>query len=137
MLWDENEVLSDDKITRVVLCSGKVYFDLAEARQSQGIKDTYVLRLEQISPFPDEALTDELGRFMNAKQIVWCQEEPQNMGGWTYVDRPIEAVLGNIGHQVKRPVYAGRPASASPATGLHRRHVTEQNALVKQALKGT
>ena len=137
VLWDENEVLSDDKITRVVLCSGKVYFDLAEARQSQGIKDTYVLRLEQISPFPDEALTDELGRFMNAKQIVWCQEEPQNMGGWTYVDRPIEAVLGNIGHQVKRPVYAGRPASASPATGLHRRHVTEQNALVKQALKGT
>ncbi|MCZ6860846.1 MAG: 2-oxoglutarate dehydrogenase E1 component [Alphaproteobacteria bacterium] len=137
VLWDENEVLSDAKITRVVLCSGKVYFDLAEARQSQGIKDTYVLRLEQISPFPDEALTDELGRFMNAKQIVWCQEEPQNMGGWTYVDRPIEAVLGNIGHQVKRPVYAGRPASASPATGLHRRHVTEQNALVKQALKGT
>ena len=135
VLWDDSEVLADDKITRVVLCSGKVYFDLVEERQTQGIKDTYVLRLEQIAPFPDAALTDELGRFMKAKQVVWCQEEPRNMGAWTYVDRKIEAVLEAIGHRVKRPVYAGRPDSASPATGLHRRHITEQKALVKQALK--
>ncbi len=137
ILWDEGEVLADDKIARVVLCSGKVYFDLIEERQAQGVKDTYILRLEQISPFPDEALADELGRFKNAKHVVWCQEEPQNMGAWTFVDRPIEAVLSGIDYPAKRPLYAGRPASASPATGMHSRHVAEQKALVEQALKIT
>ena len=135
VLWDEGEILADDKIARVVLCSGKVYYDLLEERLKAGIKDTYVLRLEQLAPFPAEALADELRRFKNAKQVVWCQEEPENMGGWTFVDRQIEAVLGDIGHRVKRPLYAGRPASASPATGLHSRHIAEQKALVEQALK--
>ena len=142
VLWDDAEtgtsstVLKPDaEIKRVVICSGKVYFDLLDAREAQGIDDVYLLRLEQFYPFPAMALTKELSRFKQA-EIVWCQEEPKNQGGWTFVEPNLEWVLGRIGAEHGRPRYAGRPASASPATGLAAKHRQEQNDLVAQALAG-
>ena len=135
VLYD-NEILCDDKdVKRVVLCSGKVYYDLYEERAKRGIKDVFFLRLEQLYPFPHKALANELKRFPKA-EIVWCQEEPENMGSWTFVDRKIEAVLTEIGARHKRPVYAGRPAAAATATGLLKRHNLEQAKLVEEALTG-
>jgi 2-oxoglutarate dehydrogenase E1 component len=123
----EAKTLKDVK--RVVLCSGKVYYDLLEARQAKGVKDVALVRVEQLYPFPDKELAAELAKFPKA-EVVWCQEEPENMGAWTHVDRRIEAVL-NDG---RRPVYVGRPAAASPATGLAKRHAAEQMRLVEGAL---
>ncbi|MEM1383573.1 MAG: 2-oxoglutarate dehydrogenase E1 component [Pseudomonadota bacterium] len=140
MLWDDAELGNspaklkpDEEIRRVVLCSGKVYFDLLEARDSQGIEDVYLMRLEQFYPFPALSLTREMARFKNA-DVVWCQEEPKNQGAWFFVEPNIEWVLGRIGAKAARPIYAGRPASASPATGLASRHKAEQEALVGAAL---
>ncbi|MCH2393629.1 2-oxoglutarate dehydrogenase E1 component [Oceanibaculum sp.] len=135
VLYD-NEILCDDKdVKRVVLCSGKVYYDLYEERAKRGIKDVFFLRLEQLYPFPHKALAAELKRFPKA-EVVWCQEEPENMGSWTFVDRKIEAVLTEIGAKHKRPVYVGRPAAAATATGLLKRHNMEQAKLVEEALTG-
>jgi 2-oxoglutarate dehydrogenase E1 component len=130
----DNEVLCNDQdVKRVVLCSGKVYFDLREERAKRGITDVFFLRLEQLYPFPRATLTEELARFPQA-EVIWCQEEPWNMGAWTYLDRRIENVLIELDGACKRPVYVGRPEAASPATGNHRRHVREQEALVNEAL---
>jgi 2-oxoglutarate dehydrogenase E1 component len=133
-LWDSGEVLPDDKIRKLVLCSGKVYFDLFEERAKRNQKDAYILRVEQLFPFPKQALVDEIGRFKNVDEIVWCQEEPRNMGAWSYIFEPLEQVLLELGTKVKRPAYAGRPAAASPATGQMRKHVAEQAKLVDEAL---
>ena len=140
VLWDDaqkgnsdTELASDDKIKRVVMCSGKVYYDLLEERDARGITDVYLLRLEQFYPFPALALVKELERFKGA-QIVWCQEEPKNQGGWTFIEPNIEWVLTRIGAKHTRPVYAGRNASASPATGLASMHKAQQAALVNDAL---
>jgi len=140
VLWDDAEMgnselklVPDDSIRRVVICSGKVYFDLLEARDSAGLDDVYLMRLEQFYPFPALSLTRELARFKNA-DVVWCQEEPKNQGGWFFVEPNIEWVLGRIGATARRAKYAGRPASASPATGLAARHKAEQEALVEAAL---
>lgn len=139
MLWDDleleksKELAPANKIKRVVLCSGKVYFDLFEAREKAGIKDVYLMRVEQLYPFPLKAAMGELKRFPKA-DIVWCQDEPQNMGAWSFVEPYIEAVLSRLEHPAKRPKYVGRPASASPATGNHRKHVLEQAKLVDEAL---
>ncbi len=135
VLWDDDkdELVSADKIKRVVLCTGKVYYDLLQERRDRKIKDVYIMRLEQIYPFPHKALATELKPFKNA-DIVWCQEEPYNQGAWFFVDRLIEGVLTELKHKAGRPKYAGRKASASPATGLASRHAAEQNALVDEAL---
>jgi 2-oxoglutarate dehydrogenase E1 component len=140
VLWDDAEMgnselklAADDKIKRVVICSGKVYFDLLEARDSAGRDDVYLMRLEQFYPFPALSLTRELARFKNA-DVVWCQEEPKNQGGWFFVEPNIEWVLSRIGAKAGRAIYAGRPASASPATGLAARHKAEEEALVEAAL---
>ncbi len=135
VLYDNDKLCEDEEVKRVVLCSGKVYYDLYEARAHQGIRDVYFLRLEQLFPFPRQALIEELGRFPNA-EIVWCQEEPQNMGAWTFVDRRLEDVLGEIGAKQSRPRYVGRTEAASPATGSLARHREEQAALVDEALTG-
>jgi 2-oxoglutarate dehydrogenase E1 component len=133
VLYD-NEVLCDDKdVRRVVLCSGKVYYDLYEERAKRGQTDVFFLRLEQLYPFPHKALVEELGRFPRA-EVVWAQEEPQNMGAWTFVAPRLETVLREIGSRYDRPVYAGRKEAASPATGLARRHAAEQAALLDAAL---
>ncbi len=130
------KLVPDDQIIRVVLCSGKVYYDLYEMREAQGIDDVYLLRVEQLYPFPARALINELGRFKFA-EIVWCQEEPKNMGAWHFMDANIEWVLTHLGYIHRRPRYAGRAAAASPATGLLSKHLAEQAALVNEALKGT
>jgi 2-oxoglutarate dehydrogenase E1 component len=121
------------EVKRVVICSGKVYYDLLQERRDQGITDVAIFRLEQLYPFPEKTLAFALKAYSKA-QIVWCQEEPENMGGWSFVDRRIERVLTALKHKAKRPAYVGRTAAASPATGLAKVHAAEQAALVKQAL---
>ncbi|QPC42595.1 2-oxoglutarate dehydrogenase E1 component [Kaustia mangrovi] len=141
VLWDDAEMLPDQKIKlvedkkikRVVLCSGKVYYDLYEEREKRGVDDVYILRLEQLYPFPAKALVTELGRFADA-EIVWCQEEPYNMGAWTFVQPNIEWVLDYIDAKHKRPRYAGRPASAATATGLASKHQKELETFLNAAL---
>ena len=122
-----------EAVKRVVLCSGKVYYDLLQTRRDKGIGDVAILRLEQFYPFPDRTLARLLAPYVNA-DVVWCQEEPANMGGWNFVDRRIEAVLTEINIKANRPRYAGRTDAASPATGLARTHAAEQAALVADAL---
>ena len=124
----------DAGIERVILCSGKVYYDLAAERDRRGLNDRVCIqRMEQLYPFPARPLKEELSRFKQA-EVVWCQEEPENAGAWTFVDRRIEAVLEKLGGKARRPCYVGRPAAASPATGLLKRHNFEQKALVAEAL---
>jgi 2-oxoglutarate dehydrogenase E1 component len=143
ILWDDAQYKPGEKITlkpdaeirRVVLCTGKVYYDLYETREAQGINDVYLLRVEQLYPFPARALITELSRFPNA-DVVWCQEEPRNMGAWTFIDPNLEWVLEHTNLKVKRARYAGRAASAATATGLASKHAAEQKALVEQALTG-
>jgi 2-oxoglutarate dehydrogenase E1 component len=135
VLPEIDAIAADSKIKRVVLCSGKVYYDLLEARRAAKLETVALVRLEQFYPFPHNSLVAQLSRYKNA-EVIWCQEEPQNMGAWTFVDRRIEGVLAAIKHKSARPVYAGRVEAASPATGSYKRHEIEQAALVKQALWG-
>lgn len=134
-LWDDDkdDLVADDKMKRVVLCTGKVYFDLLEKRRELGVKDVYIQRVEQLYPFHSEDLGKELAPFKNA-EIVWCQEEPENQGAWHFVDRRIEGVLSDIGHKTQRPRYVGRKESASVATGQSSVHAIEQANLVSEAL---
>ncbi|MBP7063457.1 2-oxoglutarate dehydrogenase E1 component [Ferrovibrio sp.] len=134
VLWDDNQPSADEKIKRVILCTGKVYYDLFEEREKRGLKDTVILRIEQLYPFPHKALAAELGRYKNAKLVVWAQEEPKNMGAWSYIQPYLEAVLADSGLKPKRPVYAGRVEAASPATGLMSKHNQQQAKLVDDAL---
>jgi 2-oxoglutarate dehydrogenase E1 component len=126
-------IAADDRVRRVVLCSGKVYFDLLKARAARGGERVALLRVEQLYPFPYNSLAKELARWRNA-EIVWCQEEPENMGAWNFVDRRIERVLAGLDVAAKRPRFVGRTEAASPATGLFKRHVEEQAQLVTDAL---
>lgn len=134
MLPDEKIKLKpDDKIRRVVLCSGKVYYDLYEEREKRDIDDIYLMRVEQLYPVPLKALVQELGRFKGA-EVVWCQEEPRNMGSWHFIEPYLEWVLNQIHAPNKRPRYAGRPASAATATGLMSKHLAQLKALLDDAL---
>ena len=121
-------------VKRVILCAGKIYYDLYEKREEANIRDIVILRLEQFYPFPEDILKQYLSRYLQA-EMIWCQEEPANMGAWTFVDRRLENVLRAIGAAYLRPAYVGRLASASTATGLHDRHEREQELLIAQALK--
>jgi 2-oxoglutarate dehydrogenase E1 component len=133
VIGETDTIATDDQVRRIVLCTGKVYLDLAKARANSGDKRVALIRLEQLYPFPFNALAKVLQRYRNA-EIVWCQEEPQNMGAWNFVDRRIEQVLGGLDVAAKRPRFAGRAEAASPATGLFKRHVEEQAHLVAEAL---
>jgi 2-oxoglutarate dehydrogenase E1 component len=126
-------IKGDKDIRRVVLCSGKVYYDLLDAREKKGVDDVYLMRLEQFYPWPIKSLSTELGRFPNA-ELVWCQEEPKNMGGWTFVDPWLELTLDKLDMKSKRARYVGRPASASTAAGLMSRHLKELEAFTSEAL---
>jgi 2-oxoglutarate dehydrogenase E1 component len=142
MLWDDAEapgprkttiqLVPDEQIRRVILCTGKVYYDLLDEREKRGINNVYLLRLEQLYPFPAKALLDELGRFRNA-DVVWCQEEPKNMGAWAFVQPYIDWVLEQMGQAGRRPRYVGRPASAATATGLMRKHLQELHDFLEEA----
>jgi 2-oxoglutarate dehydrogenase E1 component len=143
VLWDDAQLapsekiklVADEKIRRVVLCSGKVYYDLYEAREAAGISDVYLLRVEQLYPFPGRALITELSRFKTA-DVIWCQEEPRNMGAWSFIEPNLEWVLAHTDGKAKRAAYAGRHAAASTATGQASRHAAEQKTLVAEALGG-
>ncbi|RZF63126.1 2-oxoglutarate dehydrogenase E1 component [Sphingomonas populi] len=125
---------ADADVTRLVLCTGKVAYDLIEARDAAEDKTTAIVRVEQLYPFPSEALTKRFQNLPNLETVVWAQEEPKNNGAWSFVEPFIEASLVAAGGSVQRPRYAGRAAAASPATGLMKRHLVEQGALVAEAL---
>ena len=141
LLWDDAQYLpnekiklvADEKIRRVVMCSGKVYFDLYEEREARGVDDVYLLRVEQLYPVPLKALVHELGRFRNA-QFMWCQEEPRNMGAFPFIEPYLEWVLTQLGAKHPRAVYAGRPASAATAIGQMSRHLKQLKAFLEEAL---
>jgi len=133
-LLDERDTkVNHGKAKRIVLCSGKVYYDLAAARDAAAAWDIEILRVEQLYPFPSKAVKEMLEKTPKAS-IVWCQEEPKNMGGWTFVRDFIEDIMAEIGMTQQRLAYAGRAAAASPATGTLSRHNREQNDLVEAAL---
>ncbi|PWV60250.1 2-oxoglutarate dehydrogenase E1 component [Plasticicumulans acidivorans] len=127
----EIDPIDPAKVTRIVFCSGKVYYDVLEKRRELGIENVAIVRIEQLYPFPEELYAAELKRYAKAKEIVWCQEEPLNQGAW-YASRHHLEVATASGERTLS--YAGRPASASPAVGSHAVHVEQQNALVSQAL---
>jgi 2-oxoglutarate dehydrogenase E1 component len=129
-LIDDAAISDRDAVTKVVLCSGKVYYDLADARGKTENRRVAVVRLEQFYPFPLRSIREVLAKYKNAKQLVWAQEEPQNMGGWTFIQDRLENLLSGC----ERPQYVGRSASASPATGSYSIHQKEQAELVSQAL---
>jgi 2-oxoglutarate dehydrogenase E1 component len=136
MIADDSATLIDDKkIRRVVMCSGKFYYDLLAAREERKMTDVALLRLEQLYPFPAQILGNELSRYPKA-EIIWGQEEPENMGAWHFLDRLIEQVLATIDHRAKRPVYVGRSPKAATATGSLKKHTKEQAELVDKALMG-
>jgi 2-oxoglutarate dehydrogenase E1 component len=118
----------------VVLCSGKVYHDLLQERRDKGVKDVAIIRVEQLYPFPVQSLSRALAPYKNA-EVLWCQEEPENMGAWGYIDRRLEKVLQGLDIEAKRPGYVGRKQAASPATGLAKVHQQEQETLVREALR--
>ncbi len=142
LLWDDAQALpsekiklvADDKIRRVIMCSGKVYYDLYEEREKRGIDDIYLLRIEQLYPFPSKALVSELARFKQA-EMVWCQEEPRNMGAWFFVDVFLQWVLNQIDAKHRHMRYAGRPASASTAVGQMSKHLAQLKQLLDEALR--
>ena len=137
VLYERPPSAVDRDVERIVLCSGKVYYDLVNRRRELGLEDRLALiRLEQLAPFPDRSLAEELMRYPRQAQVVWCQEEPKNMGAWFFVCPLIEPMLEGLGMFSRRLAYAGRKASASPATGLYQQHLREQSALVESALTG-
>jgi 2-oxoglutarate dehydrogenase E1 component len=127
-------LVPEEQVKRVVICTGKVYYDLLQQRRDSKVQDVAILRLEQMYPFPRISLGRCLAPYRNA-DVVWCQEEPENMGAWTFVDRRIEGVLREIKHQAQRPIYVGRQEAASPATGLAKVHQQQQETLVREALR--
>ncbi len=140
VLWDDAEASSlahklkpDAKIKRIVMCSGKVYYDLLEERNARGLDDIYLMRFEQFYPFPAISAMKELQRFENA-EMIWCQEEPKNQGGWSFMEPNLEWVLERMKAKHNRLRYVGRSASASPATGLAAQHKFQQAALIDEAL---
>jgi 2-oxoglutarate dehydrogenase E1 component len=129
-LIDDSEITDHSAVKKVVFCSGKLYYDLADARKKTEDRSVAVVRLEQFYPFPLTRIRETLAKYANATQLVWAQEEPQNMGGWTFIQERLENLLPAC----ERPKYVGRSASASPATGSYSIHQKEQAAIVSEAL---
>jgi 2-oxoglutarate dehydrogenase E1 component len=134
VIGEVDELVAPEDIRRVVLCSGKVYYDLLAARREAKVDDVAILRMEQLYPFPLRTLQKLLAPYKHA-EFVWCQEEPMNNGAWSHVDRRLEAVLIGLDMDAKRPRYVGRDEAASPATGQARAHAMQQTALVQEALQ--
>src|ERR1700733_7770145 len=126
------KLVEDAKIERVILCTGKVYFDLMEEREKRGENRIQILRIEQLYPFPENVLAQELNRFPRA-DLVWCQEEPQNQGAWNFVRSRIEDTIAKLGGKIS-PRYAGRPEYASTAAGQMKQHLSELAAFLNDAL---
>jgi 2-oxoglutarate dehydrogenase E1 component len=130
---EATKLVPDEKIRRIVLCSGKVYYDLFEEREKRGMDDIYLMRIEQLYPVPLKALVAELSRFKKA-EVVWCQEEPRNMGAWHFIEPYLEWVLNQVNGVSRRPRYVGRAASAATATGLMSKHQAQLKAFLDEAL---
>ncbi len=133
LIGESAQIIASEQVRKVILCSGKVYYDLLEARESRALKSVALIRLEQLYPFPKEELVSELKKYKNA-EISWCQEEARNMGAWKFVEELIEESLLEIKHKFLRPKYVGRIACASPATGYGSYHAREQKKLIDEAL---
>ena len=133
VIGETHKIAAPSKVRRIILCTGKIYYDLLQTRLDQNINDVALVRIEQLYPWPQTTLADVIKKYINA-ELVWCQEEPANMGCWTFVDRRIEYVLESCNIKAKRPVYAGRSPSASPATGLMKTHLNEQKQIINWAL---
>ena len=124
VIGETDKLVADDRVRKVVVCTGKVYYDIVEQRAKDGIDDVAVIRAEQLYPFPFDEIALEMKRYKNA-EFVWCQEEPKNMGAWLFVRAYIDETLEASGHD-KRVSYAGRISAASPATGFLKVHNKEQ-----------
>ena len=133
VLFETAQLVPDDKVKRVILCSGKVYYDLFEERAKRGINDVAIVRIEQLYPWPKDTVTSQIRRYP-AAEIVWCQEEPGNMGAWVFVMPRLNFILEEIGRGQRQAMYCGRVPSAAAATGVHHHHDEEQAHLVGQAL---
>jgi 2-oxoglutarate dehydrogenase E1 component len=129
---DEVDEISPAQVNRVVFCSGKVYFDLLKARRTAGLNNVAVVRIEQLYPFPTQAYEAVMRRYPQAREVVWCQEEPQNQGAWYQIRHRLEGALQKDRHTL---LYAGRQHAAAPATGIAKIHETEQRELVDAALR--
>jgi 2-oxoglutarate dehydrogenase E1 component len=126
----EHRELPAKKVKRVVLCSGKVYYDLLEEADKRNLTDVAIVRVEQLYPFPRTEVTAELDKYPSVKEVIWCQEEPMNQGAWFQIRHHLQACIGS-----KQSLsYAGRARSPAPAAGHLNTHVAEQTALVEQAL---
>ncbi|CAN1598579.1 SucA 2-oxoglutarate dehydrogenase complex, dehydrogenase (E1) component, and related enzymes [Candidatus Pelagibacterales bacterium] len=128
------KLVKDEDIKRVVLCSGKVYFDISEKRETIRNPKVQLLRIEQLYPFPVKKLASFLKRFKNADEFIWCQEEPENMGAWSFVEKYINWTLDLVGAKSKKVQYVGRKPSASTATGYLKKHVQQQNEIISKVL---
>ncbi len=136
VLEETERLVADAKVRRVLMCSGKVYYDLLEERTKRGINDVAIVRVEQLYPWPKDAIKHQLARYPHA-DLLWVQEEPANMGPWTFVDRRIEFICEELDIEAKRALFCGRRAAASPATGLYKTHVAEQEWICDMALSGS
>jgi len=128
----ETDPLDPAGVERVVFCSGKVYYDLVEARHARGLSNVAIIRIEQLYPFPKDAFAEAVATYPDTTEIIWCQEEPQNQGAWDQIKHRFH----NLIEQGKQPYYVGRPASAAPAVGHRSIHVAQQERLVDEALTG-
>ncbi len=133
LVIDEVDDIKPSAVRRIVLCSGKVYYDLLQARRDQDLNHVAIIRIEQLYPFPREALIEALGRYTHAKEVIWCQEEPKNQGAWYSSQHHFRACL----RKSQDLRYAGRPRSAAPAVGHFNLHIEQQQALVEEALSGS
>ncbi len=133
VLPEVDQLALDNKVRRLVLCSGKVYYDLLQERRDRGIDDIALVRIEQLYPWPRQTILEHLWKYGNA-ELVWCQEEPANMGAWTFVLPRLINLLEELERERQVPTFVGRRAAASPATGSFRAHVAEQKRIVEQVL---
>jgi 2-oxoglutarate dehydrogenase E1 component len=133
VLPEVDQLVADDEVRRLVLCTGKVYYDLLQDRRDRGIDDVALVRVEQLYPWPRALIIEQLQKYSNA-QLVWCQEEPANAGAWTFVLPRMINILEELKRDAILPTFVGRKASASPATGLFKIHDKEQRLLCEQAL---
>ena len=133
VLPETDRLALDKTIRRAVLCSGKIYFDLLQERRERAIKDVALIRVEQLYPWPRQTVMQQLQRYPKA-EVVWCQEEAANMGGWTFASPRLDDIVDELGAKAGRPIYCGRAASASPATGLAKVHAAEQKTIVDRCL---
>ena len=128
----ESEPLDPQKVIRIIVCSGKVYYDLLEARRTQALENVAIVRIEQLYPFPKAQFLAALEPFSEADELIWCQEEPQNQGAWDLIKHRFHTLL----EQGKRLYFVGRPSSGAPAVGQYRVHARQQERLVDEALNG-